>query len=72
MKIYRKVRHIEENHDEGTYNSVPNNESSSYTGFVIPGRFVRDSAESKGPDIFLLYRKISYSLVSYYQDFTVD
>ena len=56
MKIRRKVRHIEENHDEVTYNSVRNNESSLYTGFVIRREFVRGSAKSKGPDIFLLYR----------------
>ena len=71
MKIHRKVRHIEENHDEGTYNSVRNNESSLYMGFVIQREFVRDSAKSKGPDIFLLYRKISNSRVSYYRDSTV-
>ena len=59
MKIYRKVHNIEENHDEGKYNSVRNNESSLYTGFVIPSEFIRGSAESKGPDIFLLYWKVS-------------
>ena len=54
MKIHRKVRHIEEKHDEGTYNSVRNNESSLYTGdslytgFVIRREFVRGSAKSKG------------------------
>ena len=47
MKIYRKVRHIKENHDEGTYNLVFNKESLFYTGFVIPREFVRGSAESK-------------------------
>ena len=36
------------------------------------GNFVRGSAKSKVPDIFLLYRKISYSRVSYYRDSTVD
>ena len=72
MKIHRKVRHIEENHDEGTYNSVRNNESSLYTGPVIRREFVRGSAKSKGPDIFLFYRKISYSRVSYYLVSAVD
>ena len=72
MKIHRKVRHTEENQDEDSYNSVCNNESLLYTGFVIRREFVRGSAKSKGPDIFLLYRKISYSRVSYYQDSTVD
>ena len=33
---------------------------------------MRGSAKSKGPDIFLLYRKISYSRVSYYRDSAVD
>ena len=40
--------------------------------FVIRREFVRGSAKSKGPDMFLLYRKISYSRVSYYRDSTVD
>ena len=39
-------------------------DSSLYTGFVIPKEFVRGSVESKGPDIFLLYRKISESRTS--------
>ena len=82
MKIHRKVPHIEENHDEGTYNLVRNNKSSLYTGFVIYKiRYIRDSLyggnlygvrqNPRWPDIFLLYRKISYSQVSYYQDSTV-
>ena len=52
--IHRKVRHIEENHDEGTYNLVRNNESSLYTGFVIRREFVRDSAKSKGSYNFVI------------------
>ena len=63
IQIYRKVCCIEENHDEATYNLVCNNKSSLYTGFVIPWEFVRGSAESKGPDIFLLYRKISFHII---------
>ena len=45
---------------------------SLYTGLVIRREFVRGSAKSKGPDIFLLYRKISNSRVSYYRDSTLD
>ena len=63
VKIYRKVFHIEENHDEGTNTSVPNNESLLYIGFVIKREFVGGLAESKAPDIFLLYRKILYSQI---------
>ena len=51
--------------------------------FVITRvRYIRDSLyggnlygvrqNPRGPDIFLLYRKISYSRVSYYRDSTVD
>ena len=63
MKIHRKVCHTEENHDEDSYNSVCNNESSLYTGFFIRREFVRGSAKSKGPDIFLLYRIFVIKLV---------
>ena len=47
-------------------------QDSLCTGFAIRREFVRGLAKFKGPDIFLLYRKISYSRVSYYRDSTVD
>ena len=58
MKIYRKVRHIKGNQDEGSYHSVRNNESLLYMGFVIPREFVWGLEESKAQTYFCYIRKL--------------